>query len=91
MIRGMELVLNAFKNDEPFLVSVVTTDGKLIFEGNFYDLYTLNYSGYKVSDDVSLNVETRFLTVKVEPFNYIEVEIRELKKRIKYLEGLLEN
>ena len=83
MIDGMSLVLNAFKNDVPFSVEVQKNDGELIFVGNFYDLYIINYSGYKVSDEVSLDTENRILKITIEPYDWLEDEIKSLRESIK--------
>ena len=83
MIDGMSLVLNAFKNDVPFSVEVQKNDGELIFVGNFYDLYILNYNGYKVSDEVSLDTENRILKITIEPYDWLEDEIKSLRESIK--------
>lgn len=83
MIDGMNLVLNAFKNDVPFSVEVQKNDGELIFVGDFYLLNIINYSGYKVSDEVSFDIENRILKITIEPYDWLEDEIKNLRESIR--------
>lgn len=91
MIFGMDKVIRTFENVEPFSVELFKDDGELIFIGELYQLWIINYSGYKVSENVSFNSESKVLTVVIEPFDWLEDEIKELKEEIKELREKIES
>lgn len=62
MVKGMNLVLNAFKNDRPFCV-VVMQGYTTVFEGDFESLKDFEYPGFEVADEVSLSIDSRVLTI----------------------------
>ena len=90
MIFGMDKVIRTFEKVNPFSVELFTNSGELIFIGELYQLWIINYSGYKVGKNVSYNSESKVLTVVIEPFDWLEDEINELKEEIKELREKIE-